>query len=145
MDFAVVGAKSTLVSSVGLCLILVTAIMAVEFNFRDVGHELDAVTAVPSASFGAPMPFKSEWSDFCQVVSEFWSKFFWMSAAMLFWSDAFEILDPVVEWIAVNVVNLISLWDRSVLRLPDLFVESANSTAAMDEVRRVIDPLGSVF
>ena len=62
-----------------------------------------------------------------------------MSLGMLFRRETFEVLESVIEGVAVDVVDVEARWLRSVVVLPDLFVKPTDASRSMSPVWREVD------
>lgn len=95
--------------------------------------DVDCVPSVPLDSFGSSVPSGREWTDAFgngpllsgPLLAPVFIRVF-------FGRDEFQILDVVVSWISVAVVNLFAARNGSAVIPPDLEMQQAASVSVID-------------
>ena len=93
------------------------------------------------------MPFGSEWPDPAEIVdTSLGSEVFGVVgvvSVVISCLDALQVGDVVVEWITVDMVDVVSVWDLTVDGFPDLLVKPAGALGSVRLPRGVVDAVTS--
>lgn len=99
---------------------------------------------VPFASSLGTVPFHCEWTNPGKMF-KVWSTVFPVGRKMIESEDAFEITDVVIAGVLIPVVDMISIWDRAVMSLPNFAVKRLHAVLNMSRIRLEIVSIGDPF
>lgn len=123
--------------------------LADEGSKNSLGIGSPGVFAVPCPPLVGAVPFGGEWAYLGHVLAapfrEFGADGSLVSRQVIVSRKAREILDRIVEGVAVDVVDVVPLGDRAVCRLPDLGVKVPDAGAYVPGVGSVILPICRAF
>ena len=107
------------------------AMLADKIRRSEVVHDLPGVLAVPFPPLVGAVPFGGEWTYLGHVLAapfcEFGADGSLMPGDVIMPRKAREIIDGIVERVAVDVMDVVPVGDRPVGGLPDLDVEVSDS------------------